>query len=87
MSVWRHPNTGGRERFLICLEDAQGLNGVSFVMATAIFLLGLLHQKGKINVSYRLLVILAVIAIALAVSVVGIATLMIIEELSRAAPC
>ena len=61
----------------------KGLNGLSFIMATAIFILGLLHQKGKINVSYRLLVILTVIAIALAVSVAGIATVMDISELTK----
>jgi hypothetical protein len=59
------------------------LNGVAFIMSTAIFLLGSLHHKGKINISYRLLVILAVIAIALAVSVAGIATLMDITELTQ----
>ena len=59
------------------------LNGVAFIMSTAIFLLGSLHHKGKINISYRLLVILAVIAIALAVSVAGIATQMDIPELTR----
>ena len=61
----------------------KGLNGVAFIMSTAVFLLGSLHLKGKINISYRLLVILAVIAIALAVSVAGIATLMDIPELIK----
>ena len=61
----------------------KGLNGLSFIMATAILILGLLHQKGKINVSYRLLVILTVIAIALAVSVAGIATVMDISGLIK----
>lgn len=61
----------------------KGLNGLAFIMATAIFLLGLLHQKGKINVSYRLLVILTVIAIAFAILVAIIATLMDITELIK----
>ena len=61
----------------------KGLNGLAFIMATAIFILGLLHQKGKINVSYRLLVILTVIAITLAALVAGVATLMNITELIK----
>ena len=61
----------------------KGLNGLAFIMATAIFILGLLHQKGKINVSYRLLVILTVIAIAFAALVAGVATLMDITELIK----
>lgn len=61
----------------------KGLNGVAFIMAIAVFLLGILHQRGKINISYRILVILTVIAIALAVSVAGIATLMGIAELIK----
>ena len=61
----------------------KGLNGVAFIIASATFILGSLHLKGKINISYRLLVILAVIAIALAVLVAGIATLMDITELTQ----
>ena len=61
----------------------KGLNGVAFIMANAVFLLGILHQRGKINILYRILVILTVIAIALAVSVAGIATLMGIAELIK----
>ena len=61
----------------------KGLNGVAFIIASATFLLGSLHLKGKINILYRLLVILAVIAIALAVLVAGIATLMDITELTQ----
>ena len=61
----------------------KALNGVAFIMATAIFILGLLHQKGKSNVSYRLLVILTVIAIAFAILVAIIATLMDITELIK----
>ena len=76
MSVINSPDIGW-------LALLKGLNGVAFIMSTAVFLLGSLHLKGKINISYRLLVILAVIAIALAVSVAGIATLMDIPELIK----
>ena len=61
----------------------KGLNGLAFVMAIAIYILALLHHKEKINVSYRLLVILTVIAIALAVLVAVAATLMDIAELTK----
>ena len=61
----------------------KGLNGLAFIMAIAIFILGLLNKKEKINVSYRLLVILTVIAIALAVLVAVAATLMDIAELTK----
>ena len=61
----------------------KGLNGLAFIMAIAIFILGLLNKKEKINVSYRLLVILTVIAIALAVLVAVAATLMDIAELIK----
>ncbi len=61
----------------------KGMNGVAFLLASVILILGLLHQKGRINVSYRLLVILTVIAIALSVSVAGIVTLKDITELTK----
>ena len=61
----------------------KGINGLAFIMATAILLLGVLHHRGKITVSRRLLVILSVIAIALAASVAGIATLNGIAELTK----
>jgi len=59
------------------------LNGLSYCMAIAVFILGILHQRGKINVSRRLLIILAVIAIALSVSIAGFATLKGIAELTK----
>ena len=65
------------------LELLKGINGLTFIMASAVFLLGLLHHKEKITVSYKLLVILTVIAITLAVSVAGIATLMDIKDLIK----
>ena len=61
----------------------KALNGLAFIMAIAIFILGLLNKKEKINVSYKLLVILTVIAIALAVLVAVTATLMDIAELIK----
>ena len=61
----------------------KSLNGVAFLMATVVPILGILHQKGKINVSYRLLVVLTVITITLSVSVAGIVTLKDITELTK----
>ena len=59
------------------------LNGLAYCIAIAVFFLGILHQRGKINVSRRPLVILAAIAIALSVSIAGIATLKDITELTQ----
>ena len=59
------------------------LNGPSYCIAIAVFILGILHQRGKINVSRRLLVILTAIAIALSASIAGIATLKDITELMQ----
>ena len=59
------------------------LNGLSYCIAIAVFILGILHQRGKINVSRRLLVILTAIAIALSASIAGIATLKDITELMQ----
>ena len=56
---------------------------VSFFIAAVVLIIGILHGKGKINVSYRLLVILTVIAILLAASVAGIVTLNGITELTK----
>ena len=61
----------------------KAFNGVAFLLASVVLILGLLHQKGRINISYRLLVVLTVIAIALSVSVAGIVTLKDIPELTR----
>ena len=52
-------------------------------IAIAVLLLGSFHQKGKINVSRRLLIILAVVAIALSVLVTGIAAMMDFTELTK----
>ena len=61
----------------------KAFNGVAFLLASVVLILGLLHQKGRINISYKLLVVLTVIAIALSVSVAGIVTLKDIPELTR----
>ena len=61
----------------------KGLTYVSFFIAAVVLFIGIFHGKGKINVSYRLLVILTVIAIALAASVAGIVTLNGITELTK----
>lgn len=61
----------------------KAFNAVAFLLATIVLILGLLYQKGRINVSYRLLVILTVIAIVLSVSVAGIVTLKDITELTK----
>jgi hypothetical protein len=60
------------------------LNVVPLFMSIAVLVLGLLHQKGKITVSRRLLIILTAIAITLSASVVGIAMLMDFTELAKA---
>ena len=61
----------------------KGLTYVSFFIAAVVLFLGIFHGRGKINVSYRLLVILTIIAIALAASVAGIVTLNGITELTK----
>ena len=58
------------------------LNGLSYCIAIVVLILGILHQREKINVSRRLLIILAAIAIALSVSIAGIATLKGFTELT-----
>ena len=59
------------------------LNGLSYCIAIVVLILGILHQREKINVSRRLLIILAAIAIALSVSIAGIATLKGFTELTQ----
>ena len=53
----------------------RALNYVSPILATVTLMLGVLHQRGRITVSRRLLIVLSVIAITLGVSVAGIAML------------
>jgi hypothetical protein len=52
-------------------------------MASVVLVLGILHQKEKITVSRRLLIVLTVLAIAFSASVAGIATLKDIAELNK----
>ena len=62
------------------------LNALSYlplILATATLILGLLHQKGRLNVSRRLLIVLAVTAIVLGASVAGIAMLNDFTDLVR----
>lgn len=62
------------------------LNALSYlplILATATLILGLLHQKGRLSVSRRLLIVLAVTAIVLGASVAGIAMLNDFTDLVR----
>ena len=62
------------------------INALSYlplILATVTLVLGLLHQKGKISVSRRLLIVLAVTAILIGVSVAGIAMLNDFSDLVR----
>ena len=59
----------------------QVVNILTTFIAIAVFLLGSFHQK-RINVSRKLLVILAAVAIALSVLVTGIAAMMDYTELT-----
>ena len=62
------------------------INALSYlplILATVTLILGLLHQKGKISVSRRLLIVLAVMAILIGVSVAGIAMLNDFSDLVR----
>ena len=61
----------------------KGINGLTYIIASAVLLLGVLHKREKITVSRRLLVILTIIGLALSVSVAGIATLNEIAELTQ----
>lgn len=61
----------------------QVVNILATFIAIAVLLLGSFHQKGRINVSRRLLIILAVVAIALSVLVTGVAAMMDFTELTR----
>ena len=60
----------------------QVVNILTTFIAIAVFLLGSFHQKGRTNVSRKLLVILAAVAIALSVLVTGIAAMMDYTELT-----
>ena len=59
------------------------LNYVPLFIASVTFILGVLHQKGKITISRRFLFILTAVAIILSASVVVISTLMDFTELAK----
>ena len=61
----------------------RGINIASHLVAVTIMVLGTLHQRNKITVSRRLLIILAVIAITMAATVVGIGILKDIAEFTQ----
>ena len=61
----------------------RGINISAHLVAVTIMVLGTLHQRNKITVSRRLLIILAVIAITMAATVVGIGILKDIAEFTQ----
>ena len=76
--------------FVLTLVNSTGwidlmrvLNYVPLFIASVTFILGLLHQKGKVTISRSLLIILTAVAIILSVSVVVISTLMDFTELAK----
>ena len=76
--------------FVLTLVNSTGwidlmrvLNYVPLFIASVTFILGLLHQKGKVTISRSLLIILTAVAIILSASVVVISTLMDFTELAK----
>ena len=65
------------------LDLMRVLNYVPLFIASVTFILGLLHQKGKVTISRSLLIILTAVAIILSASVVVISTLMDFTELAK----
>ena len=61
----------------------RGINISAHLVAVTIMVLGTLHHRNKITVSRRLLIILAVIAITMAATVVGIGILKDIAEFTQ----
>ena len=61
----------------------RGINIVAHLVASTIMVLGILHQRNKITVSRRLMIILAVIAIAMAASCMGIGIMKDIAEFTQ----
>ena len=61
----------------------RGINIIAHILAVTIVVLGSLHQRSKIMVSRRLLIILAVVAIAMAASCVGVGILKDIAEFTQ----
>ena len=61
----------------------RSINIVAHIFASTVMVLGILHQRNKIKVSRRLMIILAVIAIALAASCMGVGILKDIAEFTQ----
>ena len=61
----------------------RGINISAHLVAVTIMVLGTLHHRNKITVSRRLLIILAVVAITMAATVVGIGILQDIAEFTQ----
>ena len=61
----------------------RGINIVAHIFSSTVMVLGILHQRNKIKVSRRLMIILAVIAIVMAASCMGIAILKDIAEFTQ----
>ena len=61
----------------------RSINIVAHIAASAVMVLGILHQRNKIKVSRRLMIILTVIAIVMAASSMGIAILKDITEFTQ----
>ena len=61
----------------------RGINISAHLVAVTIMMLGTLHHRNKITISRRLLIILAVIAITMAATVVGIGILKDIAEFTQ----
>ena len=76
--------------FVMTIVNGSGLMGwlrsiniVAHIFASTVMVLGILHQRNKIKVSRRLMIILAVIAIALAASCMGVGILKDIAEFTQ----
>ena len=76
--------------FVMTIVNGSGLMGwlrsiniVAHIFASTVMVLGILHQRNKIKVSRRLMIILAVIAIVLAASCMGVGILKDIAEFTQ----
>ena len=76
--------------FVMTIVTSSGLLGwlrtiniVSHLIASTVIVLGILHQRNKIKVSRRLMIILTIIAIVMAASCMGIAILKDITEFTQ----
>ena len=76
--------------FVMTIVNGSGLMGwlrsiniVAHIFASTVMVLGILHQRNKIKVSRRLMIILAVIAIVMAASCMGVGILKDIAEFTQ----